>query len=173
LEEASGERAGAEDEFDGGAPGGIGRGGAVEEGVEDIAGGGGPDAGEAEGGEIAAVGDDGFLGVLHGVEEESFEVGHALVFLEGAGGEGFVDEVFQDFDDELEDGEVGGGHSWMSRRRISMVPREKRAMAPRALVHSGRGCRRGRGGEIAGDAVEDLGFVARARRGSIRGRCGR
>ena len=40
-QEAAGEGAVAEDEFDGGAPGGIRRGDAVEEGMEDIAGGGG------------------------------------------------------------------------------------------------------------------------------------
>ena len=153
----------AEDEFDGGAPGGVFRGDAVEEGMEDIAGGSGADAGEAEGGEIAAVGDDGLLGVLDGAEEEGFEINDALVFLEGAGGEGFIDEVFQDFDDELEDGEVGGG-AFLDIEEADFDGAAGEAGDGAAGVgpfgfEDAVGVE---GGEIAGDAVEDLGLVAGA-----------
>ena len=98
-----------QNEFDGGAPGGIGCGDAVKQGVQDVAGGGGAYLVQAQGGEIAAIGNNRLLGIFHGIEEDGGEICHTLIFLEGAGGDGFIDEVSDDGDNELEDGEVGSG----------------------------------------------------------------
>ena len=140
---------------------GVGGGDAFEEGEEEVGGGGGGEVGEAEGGEVAGIGDEVMFGAFDGAEEDEFEVGDALVFLEGARGEGFIDEALEDFDDELEDGEVCGG-AFLDVEDADFDG----AAGEAGDGAAGVGPLRFKdafgvvGGEVAGDAVEDEGMVA-------------